>query len=93
MSAEQKIQDQVFNDTETESGDDQVNGPTAEQKIFREMKQRLRSQQNNEKKQQPWKKTHRVAPEDVPIVSGLLYKKPWYHGDKFPEFGDSTHGA
>jgi len=75
-----------------EDSDDSVDGPTAEQKLFREMKERL-SRRHAKNKAQPWKQTHCVAPEDLPSTSGLLHEKPWYNEDEFPEAGDSTHGA
>jgi hypothetical protein len=90
MSADLACRDQAVN--YISDSDDLVDGPTLEQKIFREMKERLTRRQTK-KKVQPWKQTHSVAPEDLPSTSGLLHEKPWYNEDEFPEAGDSTHGA
>jgi len=91
MPADQGCRNLIVNDV-FEDSDDLVDGPTVEQKLFREMKERL-SRRQIKKRAQPWKQTHYVAPEDLPSTSGLLHEKPWYNGDEFPEAGDSTYGA
>jgi len=72
--------------------DTDVDGPSDEQSITRSVISRKKAQNASKTKNQPWKTTHVVMPEDLPASKYNLHDQPWFNQDEYPA-DDTSYAA
>ncbi|KAJ5751689.1 hypothetical protein N7520_008606 [Penicillium odoratum] len=72
--------------------DTDVDGPSEEQSITREIVSRKKARTPLKTKAQPWKGTHVVMPEDLPTSKYNIHDQAWFNQDEYPA-DDSSYGA
>jgi hypothetical protein len=69
--------------------DADIDGPSSQRQSLQALFERRRAQKS--KKQQPWKQTYQLSPEDVSKTNSM-HDVPWFHPDDFAENADSASG-
>ena len=74
-------------DTDTEA---HIDGPSSTRQSLQALFKRRRAQKA--KKQQPWKQTYQLQPEDASKTLSI-HDVPWFHPDDFDSAADTASGV